>query len=176
MDGDTRIMVILLIIVVIIVLIRILKYRHFLSSYKNKRDWYNEYFHKYVENIEAFNQEIKFENIINKIKPVYEKRKNNLALDEIEIRDIINNLEVYNDNFVISIFIACMGFVVSVSMALYSNGHDFIYLLYVLLVIIPMILILLINIDINARKRSRKISFYKLCLEVILKFQGEDKN
>lgn len=148
------------------------EYNFSLKNYIDKEQWYHDNFDMYLKDIEAFKETKANKNIITKIKEIYKDRKDKLYLDELEMKDIINNLEKYNDGFVISIFLSCMGILVSINIAIYNNTKDINGIIYTFIVIFLIVILAMIHFDIEAKKRSREIAFYNLCLEVILKIEN----
>lgn len=148
------------------------QYSAFLKDYNDKEKWYSDNFNKYTKSIKAFNEsKLKNNDIVNRVKDVYKDRKDKLQFDEIEMKDIINNLEKYKDNYNISIFLACLGFLSTITAAICNKTKDNNYLIFGLLSIFLSAIIGLIYFDTEAKKYSRKIAFYNLCLEIIIKIE-----
>lgn len=188
-----------LLFVVLFVVIGILPnyiYKLILKSNKldttNDMDFYAKNYKKYLKNIKAFNdkdrinllQECKLNKFMEKIGEIYRQRKeeNLIISDELELKDIINNLK--NRNFTSVPFI-CLMLTINVSVWIAILNTDKFKKevtpdLYILiLAVIGIVTIIGIGLEIflydfNNKKTARKISLYELCLEILLKVKNEE--
>lgn len=158
----------------------------------NDMDFYVKNYKKYFKNIKAFNdkdtinllQGCKLNKFMEKIKEIYRQRKeeNLIISDELELKDIINNLK--NRNFTSVPFICLMLTInVSVWIAILNTDKfkkEVTPNLYILiLAVIGIVTIIGIGLEIflydfNNKKTARKISLYELCLEILLKVKNEE--
>lgn len=142
-------------------------------------NYYLKHYKKYVMCITALKDiDVSINNankLISEIIKIYENRKDKklITSDKLQVKNIINNLS--NDCVSITPFICSLfTIIISIGIAMIANTYTFKNLnikiqtlTHVAIIIMCAITAEIIVTDIKTISYSRKLSFYKLCLEII---------